>query len=365
MTPTLGALFARRSNNFNLIRLLAALVVIYAHAPAITGFAPPEPFAQFTGHYTGALAIDVFFLLSGFLVTGSAMSDRGLRYFMASRLLRIYPALVVCCLLTVLALGPALSASTHYWSLETWDYFWNNATAWRAQYDLPGVFASHPQQAVNGSLWSLPLEVRLYLAVLAAALLGLLRSRAWFNALAVMAVAVGYYLHASVGADSPYKYHLHSSLMFMLGSLAWMNRDRVPVSWRILVALVVATLLVRNTPAFTVLFEVLLPYAVFTLAFAPGLDGFNRVGDYSYGVYLYGWPAQQLALVAMGGDSSNAMNTLLGAAMALLVAIASWHLVEKPALALKRRFAPATPHRRSPPGEDPPACAERSGHRTG
>ncbi|MBC7601359.1 MAG: acyltransferase, partial [Ramlibacter sp.] len=106
MMPTLGSLFDGRSNNFNLIRLLAALVVIYAHAPAITGLGAPEPFAQFTGKYSGALAIDVFFLLSGFLVTASALSERGLRHFIASRVLRIYPALVVCTALMVLVLGP-------------------------------------------------------------------------------------------------------------------------------------------------------------------------------------------------------------------------------------------------------------------
>ncbi|MBC7601459.1 MAG: acyltransferase, partial [Ramlibacter sp.] len=306
-----------------------------------------------------------FFLLSGFLVTASALSERGLRHFIASRVLRIYPALVVCTALMVLVLGPLLTVSQDYMSTQTWNYFWMNATAWRAQYNLPGVFSGHPETAVNGSIWSLPLEVRMYLALFAVALLGLLRNRAWFNVLAVTALVVGYYLHIAIGADSPYKYHLHSALMFLLGASAWMNRDWIRISWRILLPLAGVTLLARNTVAFAVLFEVLLPYAVFTAAFAPGLGAHNRVGDYSYGTYLYGWPAQQLALIWMGGQSGNAMNVLLASAMALSCAIASWHFIEKPALALKRRFARATLNRQAPPAEDPPDFAERSAHRTG
>ena len=365
MMPTLGRLFESRSNNFNLIRLLAALAVIYAHAPAITGHGPPEPFSEFMGKYTGAMAIDVFFLLSGFLVTASALSGQGLRYFAASRVLRIYPALVLCIVLSVLVLGPLMTVSDAYWSRETWNYFWKNATAEQAMYHLPGVFAGHHDSAVNGSLWSLPLEVRLYVGLFALAAIGLLRRRGWFNLVGVAALAAGYFTEFDQGPVWPYKYHIHSSLMFLVGSLAWVNRDSIPVSWRILLPFVAVALLTRHTPAFDVVYEVMLPYAVFTAAFAPGLEGFNRAGDYSYGMYLYGWPAQQMALSAMQGASSNAVNTLLGWAIAFLLAMASWHLVEKPALALKRRFARATLRRRSPPAAGPPESAARSAHRPG
>ena len=365
MMPTLGQLFASRSNNFNLVRLLAALLVIYAHAPAITGHGPPEPIADFLGKYTGAMAIDVFFLLSGFLVTASALSGQGMRYFAASRILRIYPALITCIALSVLVLGPLVTTSHEYWSRATWEYFWRNASAEQALYHLPGVFADHTDPAVNGSLWSLPLEVRLYVAVFAIACIGLLRRRSWFNLVGAAALAVGYVTQFDQGPAWPYKYHLHSSLMFLVGSLAWVNRESIPISWRILVPLCAVALVTRHTALFDVAYEVLLPYAVFCAAFAPGLAGFNRAGDYSYGVYLYGWPAQQLALSAMQGASSNAMDTLLGWAIALALAMASWHGVEKPALALKRRFARATPHRQSPPGAVPPGRAEHSAHRTG
>ena len=78
----------------------------------------------------------------------------------------------------------------------------------------------------------------------------------------------------------------------------------------------------------------------FHFAWAPGLHWYNRFGDYSYGIYLYGWPAQQLALMAFP-DSSNALNTLLGCLIALAVAVPSWHLIERPAMRLKERVVPA------------------------
>ncbi len=341
MTPTLGELFERRSNNFNLMRLLAALAVICAHAPAITGHGPLDPVTMFTGKYLGAAAVDVFFVTSGFLVTASAMSGKGLVFFTASRILRIYPALVVCVALSVLVLGPLATASDAYWSRQTWDYFWVNATAYSARFWLPGVFERLPDHAVNGSIWSLMVEVRLYLGVFVAALLGLLPRRAVINLCGLILFAASEYVLWTEGPNFAFKYQLHSAVMFLVGSLAWINRDSIRLNRWFIAALLAVALVLANKPAFLVLYEGLLPCLVFAAAFVPRLDWYNRVGDYSYGVYLYGWPAQQLALIAMGGVSGNTANALLGGAFALLCGIVSWHLIEKPSLALKQRFSGA------------------------
>ena len=83
---TLGAVFDARNNSMNIMRLLAALAVIYGHASAVTGRGPGDLFLQFVGYkFIGGVAVDVFFVLSGFLITASAMSGKGIRYFVVSR----------------------------------------------------------------------------------------------------------------------------------------------------------------------------------------------------------------------------------------------------------------------------------------
>ena len=335
---TLGARFASQANNFNLIRLVAALMVIYGHAGAITGHGPPDAFLEyFQYRFIGYAAVDIFFVTSGFLVTASALSGRPLSYFIASRTLRIYPALIVCVCLLVFVLGPLVSDAPRYWNRQTWSFFWMNATAYSNVLDLPGVFDQAVVHAVDGSLWSLCIEVRLYVCVLVAAVLGVFGRKVLFNALGVALLLAGWLrpsLYApTLGAEQP----VHVAMMFVVGSMLWMNRFHIPVRASLTVAIIAAALLTRGTDLFGYVYQVAVPYLVFAAAFAPGLRFFDRVGDYSYGVYLYGWPCQQLALMALGYASTNWQNTLFASAMALGLAMCSWHFVEKPAMRLKSR----------------------------
>ncbi|HOU65868.1 MAG TPA: acyltransferase family protein, partial [Thermomonas sp.] len=179
MTSTrLAEAWAGGRNNFNLIRLFAAWLVIYGHAWAITGSAGGDLVTRLTRFkFAGGVAVDVFFFISGFLIAASLARNTARRY-LASRALRILPALVVCVALSVFVLGPLLTKAADYWRQPmTWDYLWSNSTLWASRYALPGVFGSLPQQAVNGSLWTLPIEARLYLALLVASLLGVLTAR--------------------------------------------------------------------------------------------------------------------------------------------------------------------------------------------
>src|SRR6202000_326404 len=104
---------------------------------------------------------------SGMLVTHSFLKRPDLGHWLASRVLRIFPGLFVCLLLTVFVLGllsSTLSFRQYVTNRETWDYFFGNAFLLRTRYFLPGVFANNHDKAINGPLWSLYLEVRLYLA---------------------------------------------------------------------------------------------------------------------------------------------------------------------------------------------------------
>ncbi len=337
MSVSIGAAWHNGRNNFNLIRLIAAWLVIYSHAWAITGTAGDDHLARLTlSKSAGAFAVDVFFVISGFLVAAS-FERNGWRDFLIARALRIYPALIVCVALSVFVLGPMLTLSADYWrDATTWRYLWANATLWRAEFWLPGVFEASPRTAVNGSLWTLPIEGRLYLALLLAGVFGMLRPWRYASAWALAMAAACAFALWRAPLPEHLSYLIWVTSFFITGTLAWVLRERIALRWPILAALFVTAALTRGGLAFPAAYFALVVYGTFYLGFALRLPRIEK-NDLSYGVYLYGWPMQQLALLA--GAVTLASNILIATSMTLLCAALSWFCIERPALRLKRRTA--------------------------
>ena len=158
-----GAAFEpRRPNNFDLLRFVAATLVLIDHSFVLTGrHGLPGPFVYET---LGGFAVAVFFIISGFLVAGSWQRTPDLGTYAAKRALRIVPAYAAVIALCALVLGPLvteLSLGRYFGHPQTWSYFWN-LTFFRLHYSLPGVFSGNPfPHAVNGSIWTLPIEIKM------------------------------------------------------------------------------------------------------------------------------------------------------------------------------------------------------------
>lgn len=344
--PTLREAWESGRNNFHLIRLVAAWLVIYGHAWAITAMPGQDLILQLTQfRFAGGVAVDVFFVISGFLIAAS-LERNTVRGYLVSRALRILPALLVCVVLSALMLGPIFSTAADYWRHpDVWRYIAINGSLWRSAYFLPGVFESLPRTEINGSLWTLPIEAKLYLALLVASLLGVVTPKRYppLWALALLAAgAVAWWKH-------PLPDHLanaaNCAAFFVTGTLCWVLRDRIRLSpWPLLALFAIAAAL-RGTPGFYVGYFPLLTYLVLYLGFALRLPRIERT-DLSYGVYLYGWPMQQLAWIA--GATTVLANILVATAFAFACAAASWCLIERPALDWKRRLS-----KTSPPGATP------------
>lgn len=161
-----------KDNNFNLIRIVAALAVLVTHSFALAiGTGDAEPFRNTLGMTMGAIAVDVFFITSGFLVTGSLFTRQSAIEFIWARSLRIFPALLVMLVLTVFVLGvyfTSLPVDSYLRNSMTHRYFLSCATLVAGiTYNLPGVFEGNPyKSAVNGSLWTMPYEIKMYLILL-------------------------------------------------------------------------------------------------------------------------------------------------------------------------------------------------------
>ncbi len=336
----------RRPNNFDALRLYAALMVIYGHGFNMAGLTGPGlwgvPFAR--------VGLDVFFAISGYLVTDSWRRQPVLSAYLANRVLRLLPGLVVCVVLTAFVLGPLVSSlpvEVYFRRRLTYSYLGNIVLS--QHLSLPEVFEKlHFAGQVNGSLWSLLPESLCYLTVPLLALVPL-RPRLW--ALGVGGVACGiaglWLFEGYSGPDivvwnSDLKYALVEVPFFFVGSLYRLLETRVRDLFRADVALLCLTanwsvaswLSWWNIP----LEWVTLPYMVITFGrlAMPVIRQAARFGDFSYGMYLYAFPVQQVVLLYL---PSNPWAIPVCVAATLPLAILSWHLVEKPTLRHRRRGA--------------------------
>jgi peptidoglycan/LPS O-acetylase OafA/YrhL len=343
-----------RDNNFNLIRIIAALAVLGSHSFALsTGSGDAEPLRKLLGMSMGTIAVDVFFVTSGFLVTSSLLSRKSTIEFIWARVLRIFPALALMLLLTVFVLGvffTTLPASAYLSLPETYFYLVKNTTLITGvAYFLPGVFDDNPyKSAVNGSLWTMPYEIRLY-AILAIiwSILRIAkktRSNAFQTSIIVFSVLSGIYLFAEHFIFNSESRSARLAFMFFSGSVFYILREQVFIShrafWLSVVLIAVATF---NNQLFAAVYFLTITYILFYLAYIPSgfIRAYNRLGDYSYGVYIYAFPVQQTVAALVPGVSVRQM-LLLSATATIVLAILSWHLLERRCLGLKTHYVEHT-----------------------
>ena len=342
-----------KNNNLNLIRMIAALAVVFSHSFAISSGTPTaEPGRESLGMTLGDIAVDIFFITSGFLVTKSLLSRADIIDFVWGRALRVVPGLLVMLVLTVLGLGAWLTRAPlqdYLSDPQTWFYlFKNTGLIAGAEFDLPGLFEGNPLQAiVNGSLWTLPFEVGMYgaLALLWLAVLWLrLDSRHFQRAILLFAVGAALFklfAHYFFASES---HLLRLFQMFFLGGAFYVLRAYIPLSRTLCVAAV--ALLAVATPdrdSFFLVYNLVLGYVLLYLAFVPAgrIRAFNEVGDYSYGLYIYSFPVQQTLAAVIPGIEAWTM-VILSIGITLPLAVVSWYLVERHALGYRQACATGT-----------------------
>ena len=188
---------SKRTNNFDLLRLIAAVLVLVGHAPLILNavYYSFDPFAPVFGHPLHSFGLVVFFVISGFLVTRSWERRPSLFNFMTARILRLYPGLIVAMLILVFIVGPLITKTDlgNYFTATTTYKYLANATLIRITYVLPGVFEGNPiGPSLNGSLWSLPYEFFCYFIVLFVGLMNLVKKIKFIYPVLFVISLVGY-----------------------------------------------------------------------------------------------------------------------------------------------------------------------------
>lgn len=352
----LDAVVSSEANSFNAVRFNAAAAVVISHSYAMTETEHvSEPLFGPTPYTLGQHAVNVFFVLSGLMLSRSHALNPNLWRFVSARLLRVFPGLFGCGVVTTLvlgALGTTASPATYFQSPATLLYPFVVPLAFNRA-SLPDVFA-HGTYAgsVNGSLWTIKYELLAYAAFIAAAAIGLLRRRLFplMAAGLLTALVIGLDLFPWAverwGVLAPLSRFLMS---FAIGVAAYRHRDQVPLEWPVLAALLALAVALHDTSLEKAAYILLAGYgAVFAGDLRlPGLSAFASRTDLSYGLYLYAWPTQQLLLHHW--PSFDAVPHIAASlALALPLAGLSWILIERPSLSLKRGLRTKVPTKPTP-----------------
>jgi len=329
------------------LRIGLSLAILFWHSFGLpygmqwTRTVPEFPFPSIV-----AALLPMFFALSGFLVMGSALRTNDVRTFLTFRVLRIVPALFTEIALSALVLGPLLTAiplADYFNSREFLEYF--GSMIGRVRYILPGLFLSNPApRVVNGALWTVGPEILCYVLIAFAMVAG------FFSKPRLMLLATALYLVVCLASDpwdaAPVYEILPTKtliLSFLTGNGIFLYRDRLPYSPWLTLAVFLASLVCIAIAQFDVAHAAVYPAAI-GLAYVaasiglmklPPLPFFHR-GDYSYGVYIYGFPIQQAIVHFFPGHRDWWFVFAVSLPITLLFAVASWHLVEGPALALRK-----------------------------
>lgn len=347
--------------NFDYLRLFAALAVLLHHSITVAnGNDRYDPVAWLTGQDfpTGTYAVCIFFIISGFLVTMSASLNRSVLAFIAGRVLRIYPGLFACQLLTALILG------TIFTSLPPVDFLAaGHAIKYAIHFTLdPGMTwdvytvrfydgAGDVGVSFNASLWSIQQELACYTII---AILLCLRWVNWISILVMLTLTMPFLLPWSRdNVDIPMELlqwsfreqrlqeFLWVASSFFTGSLLyffWRRRSSFP-AWPLAICLALFLFALAAGRLYDFFpFYAAYPLLCFATASRMTLPSLHKIGDLSYGIYLYSWPYQQTVRAVIGPDVTWWQIFLLAGGAATVTAYMSWHLLEKPALALKRWF---------------------------
>lgn len=352
---TLQEVVDSKDNNFNLIRMLAAFAVIISHSYALaSGDRNLEPVKNLIGISLGAIAVDIFFITSGLLVTKSLLVRTDLKFFIASRCLRIFPALLISVLFCVL-LGATLTAFPLHQYIndpELLNFIIYNSSIIITDYqELPGLFYDAPfDRSVNGSLWTLPWELRMYVVLISIGILIYLLNKinvkfpyaqTLIVFIAISCTLLYFYFRFTENFHwFYYKFFRFASAFFIGGSL-YILRKYINLSLKCffigLVLLIIAISISKTM--FFVMYILCIPYLILCTAYLPSgkILNYNRLGDFSYGTYIYAWPVQQTLAVTLVGITPTQMTVYTGVIVIILSAL-SWYYVEKPSMKLKRYF---------------------------
>jgi len=333
-----NSLSSNSTNNFNILRLLAASLVVYSHSYGLSiGSYELEPLKLLTGYFTfGHLAVAIFFVISGYLITISWNRKPIFLIFCWKRFLRIYPGMMAAILFSVFIIGPIAT------SLNLNDYLASipylqiiKGMVVLGQSNLPGVFINNTYpNAVNASLWTLFWEAKMYFITAILGLTGILKMRWPIVYITLFAIVITYFKLTLPIIDF---FVIDYSVYYLMGTLFAIYNNSIMYRSTLLAPFFLIWILSFKTPFFTLLTTVFLPYSIMYLALEAKvvLQKLLEMGDFSYGVYIYAFPIQQLIVHLFQNEISPIKLFSISFPITIICSYFSWNFIEKKALDIK------------------------------
>lgn len=357
-------LYDRKRNSFDLSRFFLASFVIYSHSyPLLYGVAAGnfDILFRFSNGQVdfGAFAVNSFFVISGFLVLQSLLSSNSIHKYLANRSLRIFPALLSCLVLTSFILGPFITnlpINQYLWGAEgvsPFRYLFSNITfsLFSTTFSIRDLFAQNPYpSSVNGSLWTLEFEFGSYLLLIVLYIFGIIKHKRLFGLLTIFnaVLLILYNNYNLVPFNLPPSWWILSSgvygslirlqFYFTAGCFIYLYKDRLIYSTKYILLGVFVLLVSLKSGHFNDLALIFLPYIVIGISIRSKIKLFTKYGDFSYGIYVYAYPIEQLMVKYYRNDLNAIRLTIYSFLLTLIISVLSWNIIEKPALLLKKKI---------------------------
>lgn len=339
----------RSANNVGVLRLFLALSVAFTHSfNFVDGDSSREPLVRaFHNLSIADLAVEGFFLLSGYLVTKSLLQSGSTSQYLGKRVLRIYPGYILACGVSLL-IGLAAGGVLPPFSYQTIPALFINLLFFRGVH-LPNAFSNVPFPGINGAMWTLAYEFRCYVSLVILRSLGAFKNRYVMGGIAAVSLVLSVW-GGAMPVEGSFDWFFGDPhftaryfALFLTGSVFYLFRDKIQYNGIFALLCFTALLPLQYFSSIaTIAVAVLGGYALLWFAFcgprSTRLGFFNKV-DMSYGFYLYAWPIGNLIVFFDRGISVWEL-FLCSIVIGLSFAYVSWISVEKPALALKRYLVP-------------------------
>lgn len=358
----ISEIYNPKNNAFDILRFIMASLVIVHHSYDLLGIPTNNFFVRLTmGQLNlGSFAVGSFFIISGFLVAQSLLNSKNLSQYFVKRFLRLFPALFVSLFLSAIVLGPFLT------ELSITDYFTGNQgtspfrfiflnftlNIFGYNYNIRDLFQHNPiPYAVNGSLWTLKHEFASYCILAGLSVFGFIKHPKMLLTFTGL-VGMAYLAHVFYSVDLfstlttdwwifhvvEYPYLLLLLWLFLLGAIFYIYREKIFISTKLLVLFFLILVLSLKTGYLLPVWYVIFPYLLIGLALLLPMSWFSKYGDFSYGIYIYAFPVQQTLAYFLYPAIDVRSFMVYSFFITLVLSILSWHLIEKPALSLKKKF---------------------------
>ena len=372
-----------RFNNIDAIRLILALLVLFSHSfPVVSNSNADEPLAWLTGDQInlGGLAVDWFFVLSGYLITQSWERSRSAFRFLIKRVSRIFPGFLVASAVGLWVVVPLVTTGNPWqvFSLGTLQTNLPRMFLLRRLEGLPEIFPQNPiSDTLNASLWTISYEFWCYLGVMILGSLSLLKHRWLMLTLFLSSVMLGYYVayfdlveaYNTGSGWRPFelvfgqpRFRARLAPYYLAGVVFYLFREYLPPRrWWAIGSIGVLILGVFAPLGLTMALPIFGTYLLFYLCFTTDFRWHNaaRYGDFSYGIYLYAFPIQQIVMMKWGPSIGPYQLFTLAFAPTVIAGVLSWYLVERRFLRIS--LLPRQPEPVADPGIESESASSSAG----